>query len=468
MQEYWPIIQSMFWEGYRFTLDNAAYAGVLTVSVWLLTAIFYSIRIAFVNSKHAKLRQQIQNKVDTAQQQIQQLQDELAASAEQLEKEQASAENESQRATKLELQMIRRNNQLAENIKTLASRFNLPEPVLSSADDVDAEAVWQGHDALISQLSDLFRTEQQAKVESQQAYQAEVEKLAAKEAQLVPMQARLDIQLDRILKLEAAAEEHKDQLLQQQDRAQQRLAEAVEQHQADLARLAELEKQALEWRHGSQHLPKQQEKTNIAEVVAAQPQHDEPSVSIASLAQPVEPPKVVQVKPVPVVAVNTQAEITEPAAVKMEPTVSSQLEQAGGAGSKFKSLFSNAKQQFAKMDRKFGGQSAPVELAEQESELQQPEQVVKVEMPEAMVIDNEPQLDEVKAQKAGIAKTFKNLFAKPAAPVDDLAHADVVEPSPVELAAEEEPIVLEIQPELPKPRAGALKGLLGKWGANRK
>ncbi len=52
MQTTMPFLNNLLAEWYQLTLDNALYAISLAVSVWLLTAIFYSLRIGFLNRRN--------------------------------------------------------------------------------------------------------------------------------------------------------------------------------------------------------------------------------------------------------------------------------------------------------------------------------------------------------------------------------------------------------------------------------
>ncbi|MCK9394297.1 MAG: hypothetical protein M0Q44_01745 [Methylobacter sp.] len=240
MQTSLPIIKTMFSEWYLFTLHNPLYATVLATTVWLLMAIFYSIRIAALKSgKRASEKAGIEH-LNALQQQLQHSQEELAASAEQMEKAQRTAQDEAQRALAVEQLIYQRNQQIAGIIQTLATSFDLGERPLLASEDIKADALWQQHDKVITQLIERLRTEQQAKTELQQAYQAETAKLAEKDMLFETLQATLATHANQLSKLEQALEQQKS-IIQQQDNAQQVLSDTLKQYQADAIRPAEPE-----------------------------------------------------------------------------------------------------------------------------------------------------------------------------------------------------------------------------------
>ena len=107
------------------------YAAVLAITVWLLMAIFYSIRIAAIKRGKAASEKAAAKNFDAAQQQLQLSQEELASTAEQMEKAQSVAQDESQRALALEQLIYQRNQHIAGTIQTLATSFDLGERPLA-------------------------------------------------------------------------------------------------------------------------------------------------------------------------------------------------------------------------------------------------------------------------------------------------------------------------------------------------
>ncbi|WP_020157784.1 coiled-coil domain-containing protein [Methylobacter marinus] len=236
MQAYLPIIQDLLTQWYQLTLDNAVYAAALAVSVWLLTALFYRIRIGLINRKNRARAKEAQDNIDAAQQQTQKLQEELTANTARMEESEIAANKATQRALDLERRITERNMQLTDSLQALTVSFNLDRQALAAGDDLDGEGLWRQYSAALAQLTERLRTELQTKTDLRQACQAEAAKLAEKETLLEALQARLNAQSQQLVQLE----EH-NTLLQQQ------IADSAQKQQADLARLAELEQLATEW-----------------------------------------------------------------------------------------------------------------------------------------------------------------------------------------------------------------------------
>lgn len=230
METYLPVINALLSEWYLFTLNNPLYAAALATAVWLLTAMLYSIRIAAIKrGKVAGEKAAVKN-LNAAQQQLQHTQEELAATIEQMEQAHSAVQNETQRASALEQLIYQRNQQIAGTIQSLATSFDLGERPLLASEDVKADSLWQQHDKVITQLIERLRTEQQAKVELQQTFQAETAKLAEKESLLEALKPILAVHTNQLSKLEQALDEQKA-ILQQQNDAQQALSASLKTYQ---------------------------------------------------------------------------------------------------------------------------------------------------------------------------------------------------------------------------------------------
>jgi hypothetical protein len=240
METYLPFIKALLSEWYLFTLNNALYAAALATAVWLLTATLYSIRIASIKKGKVASEKAGIKSLNAAQQQLQQTQEELATAVEQMEKAQSAVQDETQRALTLEQLIYQRNQQIAGIIQLLATSFDLGERPLLASEDVKADSLWQQHDKVITQLIERLRTEQQAKIELQQTYQAETAKLAEKESLLESLQTTLAAHTNQLSKLEQALDEQKA-ILQQQDDAQQALSASLKTYQPAMSRPAESE-----------------------------------------------------------------------------------------------------------------------------------------------------------------------------------------------------------------------------------
>lgn len=373
VQDYLPFFQSLALKYYQFTLENPAYAACLAAAVWLLTTIFYSIRIGFLNGRNRRNIKALidtQNALATAEQQIQQLQAELTAANEQLEQSKAESEQLIQRATTLQSRLSWFDNQLSESIGALTTNADLSEQFSPNATGVETEDLWQRYSAINKQLSANLAAERKTNNELQQAFKVETAKLAEKDQLLQTLQIRVDSQSQQLAHLELTVAEHKAQLAQQEQSAQQRILETEAKHQADLARLASLEQQAVDLSQAKQQQIQLQDTLNaqnaaIAQLEAAkaveikivEPQAvfltPEPpqQAPIEPTISPVQEPIISKVvAPEPVIIV---AETPQPQPIKAPE------KDTAGVGGKFKNFFSSAKQKIDKLDSKLVEQSIP-------------------------------------------------------------------------------------------------------------
>jgi myosin heavy subunit len=234
MQTYLPLIQAMLSEWYLFTLNNPLYAAALAITVWLLTSILYSIRIGSLKRAKTVSEKAGAESTNALQKQLQESQEELTATTLQMEKAASAAQEETQRALSLEQLIYQRNKQIADMIQMLATSFDLGERPLLATEDVKADLLWQQHTKVVTQLVERLRTEQQAKKELQQTYQAETAKLAEKEVQLETLQSTLDNHTTLLSNLERVLEEQKT-ILQQQNNSQQALSDTLKNFQLPVA-----------------------------------------------------------------------------------------------------------------------------------------------------------------------------------------------------------------------------------------
>ncbi|MDO9163849.1 MAG: hypothetical protein Q8N35_17825 [Methylococcaceae bacterium] len=397
VQDYLPFFQSLALKYYQFTLENPAYAACLAAAVWLLTTIFYSIRIGFLNGRN---RRNIKALIDTqtalaaAELQIQQLQAELTAANEQLEQSKAESEQLANRSTALQSRLSWFDNQLSESIGSLTTNADLSEQFSPNASGLETEDLWQRYSAINKQLSANLAAERKTNNELQQAFKVETAKLAEKDQQLQLLQIHVDSQSQQLAQLELTVAEHKNQLTQQEASAQQRISESEAKHQADLARLNALEQQAVDLTQANQQQAQlretlsaqnavisQLEEAKAVEIKAVEPQAvflapepqqqapSEPTISSVQEAviSKVEPPE-------PTIIV---AETPKPQAIKAPET------DTAGVGGKFKSFFSSAKQKIDKLDGKLVEQhihTAPEAPAQIEQITAEP-QVLAAETP---------------------------------------------------------------------------------------
>ncbi len=470
METYLPIIKALLADWLQLTLDNPFYAVALAITVWLLTAILYSIRIASLKGQinaSEKARLEMQNNLNAAQQQMQRMQEELAANTEQMEQARQLAQMESKRAAGLEEQITQRNQQVAGIIQSLHTSFDLGERPLPVMNDIRAEDLWQQHDRVINLLTTRLQSEQQAKAELQQSYQVEKVIRAEKEASLEKLQTTLAEQSSQVSRLEQVLEEQKNLLQEQESKAQELLFRTLEKHQAEVARLAELEQQALELVNARQQLAQLEEKIIVQEGQIGQLEKDKTAEQVKAQAQPVplrqeqtetiiELPKTVQEVP------TAPSVVEEPAIISVEePAVISVKEQAGGVAGKLKGLFGKSKQE-------------PISA--------KPEPVVTEQQEESQPAPSSQEQPSVNPAKGQLGK-LKNLFGAKQQPEAMKQEEPEIQPSTVspvkdrygkskyyfgdiaQQPEDEKPDEAEIQPvpsEIKQPSESAAKAQLGK------
>lgn len=402
MQDYLPLIKSMLSEWYAFTLNNALYAAALATAVWLLTSMLYSIRISALNRGKIAEQKAAEQNLNAMQQQLQQSQEALAETVEHMEKARLTAQNETQRALTLEQLIYQRNQQIAGTIQTLATGFDLGERPLLATEDVKADALWQQHDKVVTQLAERLRTELQAKIELQQTCRAESAKLAEKEALLKTLQSTLDNHTGQLAKLELALQEQKS-ILQHQDDAQQLICDTLKKYQPGALRLAEPEPETV----AVSAAPVQLEEPSYREEILIVPPNQDSQAEAANeevqaaLSEPVEQTPAEPALTVDAIApvsleITPQAdEEAQPVSVDVEPEP---LAPAKGSFGKIKNLFGK-KQQAVKTEPQWT--VADVEI--------QPLQLNEEAQP--IVSTDNDEVAEQEKTKPGRLKGFYNKFA---------------------------------------------------------
>ncbi|MEF3075371.1 hypothetical protein V2P20_10060 [Methylobacter sp. Wu1] len=436
MQAYLPIIQDLLFQWYQFTLDNAVYAAALAASVWLLTALFYSIRIAFINRRSRAKAKEAQNSIDATQQQAQKLQEELSANTARMEESENVANKATQRALDLEKRITEHNVKLADGLRTLTISFNLDRPTSANEGELEIEGLWQQYSAVIAQLTERLRAEQQTKTELQQAYQTETAKLAEKETLLETLQAQVDAQTQQLTGLR-----------EQNTSLQQQISDTAQDQQANLARLAELERLAAEWAHAKTLQLQLEEKIFTQNILIAQLQKD----------KPIEPPVIEEQQSAPV-------EFEEPLAeAPAEPVEIEQLSLApsenhiNNVNDKIKHIFGGAKQTIAKLDERADSEPAAIDKATEEFQPVFAEsniEAVQTETVQAEPARQAPQPQEDKTAPKLTGK-FKHMFGNAMQQIARLDEKLAGETAPANKSAEEpQPVLMEdvrsdIQPESP-------------------
>jgi hypothetical protein len=346
METYLPIIKVTISDWILLAQNNPLYTLAIAILAWLLTAIIYSIKIGSLKKQiiasensHLEVQNKLNSAINAAQQQTQQMQEELAANTEQMQKDRQSAQNEAERAEKIEEQLSQRNKEIAGVIQTLATSFDLGERPVPLMGDIKAEGLWQQHDRVINLLTTRLRSEQQAKAELQQSFQAETARRVGTEALIETLQTILAAQTSQVSKLEQAIEEQKSLLQQQQDQAQQVLSQTLEKHLSELARLTELEQQALDLVNTKQQLTHLEEKITTKDTLIAQL---EKAKSVDSVKEPLQPVIVKPDEKETSVELKKIDEVISPAptvVVAEQPSVSPVKQPAGETAEKSNSLF---------------------------------------------------------------------------------------------------------------------------------
>lgn len=439
MQAYLPIIQDLLFQWYQFTLDNAAYAAALAASVWLLTALFYSIRIAFINRRSRAKAKEAQNSIDTAQQQAQKQQEELSANTARMEESEAAANKATQRALDLEKRITEHNVKLTDGLRTLTISFNLDRPASATEGELEMEGLWQQYSAVIAQLTERLRAEQQTKTELQQAYQTETAKLAEKETLLETLQAQADAQTQQLAGLR-----------EQNASLQQQISDTAQNQQANLARLAELERLAIEWAHAKTQQLQLEEKIFAQNVLIAQLQKDKQ-------VEPIEPPVVEEQQSAPV-------EFEEPLAeAPAEPVEIEQLSLApsenhiNNVNDKIKHIFGGAKQTIARLDERTDSEPAAIDKATEELQPVFVESNIEAVQTETVQAEPARQASQPLEDKTAPKLTgkFKHMFGNAMQQIAKLDEKLTGETAPANKSAEEpQPVLMEdvrsdIQPESP-------------------
>lgn len=349
LQKLVPVFQELLQQWYELTLHNQEYAICLAVSVWLLTAIFYSIRIGFLKrhaSQIAISRNAVQANLDEANLQLQALQQQLTEATEKTQAAEQAAQAEVERVNGLTARLNESNQQLAGSLATLVTSFELNQPNLPTA---DAGNLLIEYAAIITRVVDRFQNEQQAKTQLQLSIHAETAKLAEKDLLIGSLQSRLDSQTQQLAKLELANEEYQVALRQLEIEKQNLTAVMQQQRSAEPVRTVEEVKQPV-------YVALQPAVDDFAAVKVEPaveiptPEISQPITQVIEISAPVEriPEPVVQ--PAPVVETK-QPEVKPAAAAKQKP--------AKAEAGKLKGIFGRAMDKISKMDEKLGFESNP-------------------------------------------------------------------------------------------------------------
>lgn len=442
VQKFMPYFQEMLQQWYQLTLHNQEYAIALVGSACLITAIFYSIRIAFLKRGAAKIlkaKQETQAGLDEANQQLEALRQQLAEATEHQLAAEKATEAESHKAANLELRLNKSNQQLAGSLVNLVDCFELNLHNLPTA---DADNLLSEHEAVIARVADRFQNEQQAKTQLQLSMHAETAKLAEKEMLISSLENRLDTQTQHLAKLELAVEKYEAAQKQlEQDKLQ--LALELQNRQAAAA--------------GQQTYAKQPAVAPVVQApvpapVEKAPEPIKPAENLVSLPETKQEPTPVPVKPQAAVSETVKAPVVE----KTKPATAN----------KKKGLFGRVMDKVAKMDEKLGSPSNVANAEPDAAEVieTQPESSDRVEHTES--VEPVAQVESAKPH-SGFNDKLSGLFGgfkKPAAKSANLEP----EQETATPAAEQAPVAAE-KPDAGKDKkvSAQFSGLFGKFKAKK-
>lgn len=383
LQKLVPYYQELLQNWYQLTLDNREYAICLAVSVWLITAVFYSIRIGFLKRSNAKLlkdKTATQTSLDETKEELQTLQQQYTEANERMEQAVEKAETESQH-------LQASNNQLANSLATMVDCFELNQHNLPAA---ESENLLTEYEAVVARVLERFQTEQQAKTQLQLTFHAETAKLAEKEMLVSSLQNRLDTQTQQLAKLELAIEHYED-AQRQLEADKQQLAKDMQTRQDEVAQALALEKQNLAAIHS-------QAQAVLVDNYAEPVTNPDISKKAVEINQP-EPVKTEPKSPAPISPVS-ETSTKQPTETKSQPDDS---------GNKMKGLFGKAMDKIAKMDEKMGS-SGKVDAKSDQSEVAAAqsvaEPVTKVESVELAEADKTKP-----SESQGLTEKFSGLFS---------------------------------------------------------
>lgn len=400
MQTNQPDITQLLTDWFQLTQENSLYAGFLLLCGFILAVIFYSIRIYFLKKQHGVTEQagiKLQSQLDETLQLNTLSEEKFNVVVDQLTEEQ---QINSAFVAKVE----GRNQTIIENIKELASKFNLSEELVAPGGKPKTEFVWKQQDNIQLQLTQRLQAVDDEKNTLQQIYDQEKVQFSKQNSQIKQLQKTLDLQTSKATQLEQDLSVQKQQQQQLKSEAEQILADKLSALQAK----HDLEKATNNYDEEAPIIPIEKSDVVINESRLVEP---EPA-DIEEISAPEEETSI---------SPESEGEQEE-----LEPDYTeSSLDITG----KFKSLFSKSKKQ---MDEP-GIQEHSETLASGET------------IPEAgeEIQDTKSNLD--------IAGKFKGLFAKKKKQAEEIAVEEII-PAVAEELIDDKP---EIDPVIPEPSVEA-------------
>lgn len=400
LQKLVPYFQALLQQWYELTLHNQEYAICLAVSVWLITAFFYSIRIGFLKRSSARIlkaKNETQASLDEIKEQLQSLQQQYNEVNERMQQAVEKAEAESQR-------LQASNKQLADSLSRMVDGFELNQHNLPAAESGN---LLTEYEAVVARVLERFQTEQQAKTQLQLSFHAETAKLAEKEMLVSSLQNRLDTQTQQLAKLELAIEHYED-AQRQLEADKQQLAQDMQKRQDEVAQALALEKQNLAAIHSQAQVALVQ---NNPEPVK------KPDISEKAVEISMPEPEPVQAEPKP--------QMPDLQAVVVDTKQPAETKAPLDTGNKMKGLFGRALDKIAKMDEKMGSPSkvdstsAQTEIADAQAQAEVSKPVTESQSVDLAEADKKKsgQNQGLNQKLSGLFGGFKKSSDKPSKPV---------------------------------------------------
>ena len=211
----------------QFTLDNPLYVAIIATTVFILTALLFSLKTLGLNKKlklSEAARLSNEKTLSNTTQQLKDSQAQLDIFTNQIGELQSTLNTEKQRALELAQHINDRNDKITATVEKFATHFDTIERPAISA-DFKAEQLWQQHDKVVEQLISNLKTVQHAKSELENTLHQEKTKLTDIEARLNSLQSQLDNQTNLVTTLQA----QNTSLHQQHEQSQQALTETLQQ-----------------------------------------------------------------------------------------------------------------------------------------------------------------------------------------------------------------------------------------------
>ncbi len=394
LQKLMPYFQDQLAQWYQLTLEKPEYAAAIAVSVWLLLAILYSIRIAFLKKDIGRLTKSnadAQAKLTETENQVEAARQELDDANRQLQNAEQVTESEKRRAEAAEQQLVASNQELAGSLANLAESFELTLQNMPSADSGNLISEYQ---SVVARVSERFKNEQQAKTQLQLSFHAESAKLAEKEMLITSLQHRLDSQTQQLAQMELAIEQYEAAQRQLQADREQQIADAMakQQAQVEATKLAEAKTKAQEAKFAQAAVGATLQKSEQS------PTTEKPAENAIEAAPVIPTPKAEAVKTV---------EMDKKAAGDSGKEAAIEKKAKASDSGKFKGLFGRAMEKFAKMDEKLNSSTE----AKSKSESQPAAEEAKAAEPEPVEVEAvQPEPKEKPKKPSDVASKMTGLF----------------------------------------------------------